>query len=323
MSEVFDNVCTPKPCLVGPEAGPELLNEHFGRRSAVRFLRDEKLGGMVAQLTAGDSVATVALRGAQVLRWSSGSTTDGLLWLSPDATLANDKPVRGGVPICWPWFGVHPTDTSAPSHGFARTASWCVASTAVSDDATCLSLQLSESAKKNAHLPDGAHVVFDVRLGRELKMSLTVVNTGVKPIHMTEALHTYLRVGDISTIRIRGLENKPFLDQLSERAGNSEPHTITFDGEVDRIYNNTAGVVNIDDPKLNRTLRVRKEGSQSTVIWNPWREKAERLGDIGPDGFREIVCVEAGNIGCDEVVVPVGGVHRLGTSISMHPLCSR
>ncbi len=319
MTTVFDNVTTGRPCLVGPQAGLEQLNDTFGRLSAVTFAHDTQLDGMVAHLRADQGHAIVALRGAQVLQWHPTPTSQDVLWLSPTAKLSQEKPLRGGSPICWPWFGAHPNDPAAPSHGFARMAEWCVAATTVSDDATSLNLQLSKANAQTPYWHDDIHVSYEIRLGQTLQMTLTVVNTGNQALEFSEALHTYLHVGDIADVRICGLENKSYYDQVLKSRFKATSSPLKIEEEADRIYHGTHNAVRIEDDNLKRKITLQKEGSASTVVWNPWIDKAERLGDLGPDGYRKMLCVETANIGEDATLLKPGGVHRISTTLAVEP----
>ena len=319
--EVLDNVTTQRPCLAGPDVGADQLNNHFGRSRAVKFIRDEMLDGIVVQLAAGMDRASVALRGAQVLSWLPTVTTDDVLWLSPQRNRSTGKPIRGGSFVCEPRCSAHHGDDEGQSSGVNHHAEWCVASTGVSKEATCISLQLTQAMKAQMGWPEDAHVAFDVRLSHNLEMTLTVVNTGPGVMRINEALRTYLRIGDIATARIQGLENRSFVDHVTQNCDDGlESHSIAFDGEIDRVYHNSPDALKVEDPKLGRVLRLRSEGSHSTAIWNPWSDKAEHLGDFGPNGFREMVCVEMANAGSRAILLKPGVVHRMTATVSVQTL---
>jgi glucose-6-phosphate 1-epimerase len=276
-------------------------------------------GGEVAKLTSPFGSAVVALKGAQVLSWSPAHSGE-VLWLSPNADLGALKPARGGIPICWPWFGAHGRINGAPSHGFARTATWTVVAASADTERPALKLALEVAPGARADWGHGARAELTVRLGRELAIELQTLNRGSDDFTLTEALHSYFRVGDIAAATIRGLENRMFVDQLENGQFRREAGEIVIDAEMDRIYQETPDSVVIVDASLKRRITVTKHGSLSTVVWNPWIEKSARLGDLGPDGYRAMLCVETANAGQDAVTLAPGGRHRLAVEIAVEGL---
>lgn len=294
------------------------LDARFGLPGALAFA-DSALGGVVAEMHAAErgSRATVALKGAQVLSFSTPDLGD-VLWLSPLARLDTAKAVRGGIPVCWPWFGAHAAQPTRPAHGFARMARWTVLDTAAREATSVLRLSLDGSDG-----PDGAAAGYEnlgatleIVLGADLTITLTTHNRGRDAVAVTSALHTYFSVGDIGLTSVDGLGERPFIDQLDGGQRKREAGLVRFDGELDRIYQDTPDAVSIVDAARVRRIGIAKRGSQSTVVWNPGPAKAERLGDLGPDGYRRMVCVETANAGADVVVLPPGAEHALTAIIS-------
>ncbi len=289
------------------------LNARFAAGDAVRF--DERLGGCVAGLRVADHTAVVALQGAQVLSFVPSGLGEAL-WLSPVARLGSGKAVRGGIPVCWPWFGPHPHEASKPAHGFVRARNWSVVEVAGDGDEARIVLAFEDFDERlEALWPHKAALQLEVSLGETLRVALTTRNTGVAPFLFTQALHTYLRVADITDVRVEGLEGSPYIDQL--RAGRvcKSSRPIVIDGEVDRIYQDTADRVRVHDGEKGRVIEIAKTGSRSTVVWNPWIEKSARLGDMGEDGYRRMVCVETANAGRDAVTLDPGAYHTLSLDI--------
>lgn len=287
------------------------LNERFARAGAISF--KERSGGLVVELVAGQARAVVALQGAQVLSYVPAEQQD-VLWLSPAAQLGTGKAVRGGVPICWPWFGPHPCEPSRPAHGFVRTLLWDVRD--VHTDGESCAVRLAPDARLIAAEGVPAMVELEVLLSDNLKLTLVTTNLGQEPLRLTQALHTYLAVGDIAQTAVRGLENRPFIDKLAGGARGVDGGPIHIDGEIDRIYQETPGTVVVEDGQRARSIVLNKTGSHSTVVWNPWAAKAERLGDMGPDGYRRMVCVETANAGDDVATIAPGGTHALSVTIT-------
>jgi D-hexose-6-phosphate mutarotase len=245
-----------------------------------------------------------------------------VVWLSRFARFAPGKSIRGGVPVCWPWFGPHATDPALPAHGFARTVPWEVTATRELDDgATEIALALVETEQTRAMWPHRAGVSLRVTVGAALEIALTTRNRDDRALVIGEALHTYFQIGDIADIRIRGLEGCDYLDKAgggSVRRRQDGP--VVFTEETDRIYVNTEAECVIEDARLQRRIRVAKSGSRSTVVWNPWTAKADKMGDFGPDGWRGMVCVESANAADNVVSIAPGATHRLAVRYAVEAL---
>lgn len=290
------------------------LNAQFGVANRITF--ETRFGGPVAVLTTPAAFAVVAIQGAQVLSYVLNGQPD-VLWRSPLAQLGTGKAVRGGIPVCWPWFGPHPVDAARPAHGFVRAAPWRVESTA-SGPAYC-EISFAFDASTTSLWEHRAMALLTVRVGDELKVSLETLNTGDSTILLTQALHTYLAVGDITKAAIKGLDERMFIDQLTGEQ-RRQAGDVTISGEVDRIYFGTIDRVTVRDPAQARAIGAGKSGSASTVIWNPWIAKSERLGDMGTDGYRHMVCVETCNAGPDVETLAPGGRHHISQSLRVLPL---
>jgi len=291
------------------------LNERFGQPGRLQFRREP---GNMAVLEVENELgsARIALQGAQLLSWTPRGQ-EPVVWLSPQAQLVAGKSARGGVPVCWPWFGPHPDGGALPSHGFARTAPWEVVATAsAADGGTELSLRLLRSEADTALWPHSTPLELWMRIGRELAMELRTRNIGTSPVTIGQALHTYFAVSDIRQVRILGLDGCDYLDKV---AGGRQRQSgaVVCSGETDRIYLDTEADCIIEDPGYRRSIRIAKSGSRSTVVWNPWIDKAAKLGDLGEDGYLRMLCVESSNAADDRVTLPPGGVHALGVNYSV------
>jgi glucose-6-phosphate 1-epimerase len=292
----------------------DTLNRRFGRPPAVTFA-NSPLGGPVVTLAIDGGHVMASLIGGQVLSWVAHGRER--LWLSPSARLDTGKPVRGGVPVCWPWFGPHPVDAQKPAHGFVRTRIWEVAE--VAGDAASPSVTLSYPTDDADLLiwPHECEARLTVTLceSAALELSLATENCGLVPMHVTAALHTYFRVTDIARARVEGLENRIFIDKLSAGARKVEPGAVRFVGEVDRIYLGDTDRIRLVDEAAGAAIEITSAGSRSAVVWNPWSAKAARLGDMGaPGAYREMVCIETANAGDDIVTVLPGERHTLRAS---------
>ncbi len=317
-------ICALKPVLganLEGQLGVSLgaLEARWGRTGAIRFA--ERYGGPVALLQAGGASAVVALQGAQVLSYVPAQQSE-VLWLSPVARLGTGKAVRGGVPVCWPWFGPHPSDPAKPAHGFVRARPWSVTGSAATKNRSRLVLAYDASPKdaspkSDADWPNRALAEIEVTLADTLTVSLSTENRGGIDLVLTQALHTYLAVGDIGAVTVAGLEGQRFIDQLAPGHMRMEQSPIGVACEIDRIYQESGGPVIVTDQKGARQIRIAKTGSRSTVLWNPWVEKSARLGDMGDEGYRHMLCVEAANAGNDTVTLAPGERHRLTTELSV------
>ena len=270
------------------------------------------LGGTIARLVHGNAQALVALHGAQVLNWTIDGI--GLLWLSPVARIRAGKGLRGGIPVCWPWFGDSP-DPGKPAHGFVRHREWQVVGTAAAGDGVSITLGTAATDADRALWPHHAEARLTVTLGAKLALALETRNTGPASFPLTQALHAYFRVSDIAAVSVTGLEGRSYLDKLDGFARKRQSGPIGFAGEVDRIYVGDTASITLEDGDNGRRLSIASAGSKSAVVWNPWTDKTARLGDMGsPDAFRQMLCIETANAGCDVVTLSPGAAHVLGVA---------
>jgi D-hexose-6-phosphate mutarotase len=206
------------------------------------------------------------------------------------------KAIRGGVPVCWPWFGVHPTNPKLPGHGYARITSWEVTSSEVlKDGAVCLALVLGPNELSEEHWPHKVGLMIEIIVGVSLIVKLTTLNQGSQKITYTEGLHTYFNIGDVSTTQIKGLEGIEYLDLTRSNMRLRQNGSIKLEGELGRIFLNTQAECVIEDHAFKRRIRIDKEGSLSTAVWNPGLATATTMDDLGGDGWRNMVCVEGAN----------------------------
>ena len=290
------------------------LEARWGRAPGVRF--EQRYDGTVAVLDAAGGTAVVALQGAQVLSWRPAGCGE-VLWLSPVAKLGTGKAVRGGIPICWPWFGPHLSDGKLPAHGFVRAASWQVAGSAASAGRATLVLAFETSEQTATAWPHRARAEVEITIGETLSIALTTENKSSSDITITQALHTYLEIGDVGDVSIGGLEGRAYIDQLKPDAKPLQCGPIAITAEIDRIYQASPDDVIVTDSARKRAIRVSKTGSASTVVWNPWIDKAARLSDMGENGHRRMVCVETANAGEDVVTLAPRARHRLFAELSV------
>lgn len=266
--------------------------------------------------------ATVVLQGAHLVHFAPAGE-DNWLWMSPLARFEKGVAIRGGVPVCWPWFG-DPGHNPAPvkslvdtdkAHGFARTALWSVDQLEELEEAVNLTLVLDAAGPPgNTPWQGQARVSLTLSFSPEdLTLALTTRNTGTGPLAITQALHTYLPTEQVSATRIRGLEGAHYLDTLDDWNPKHQEGTVTFDGETDRIYQ-AAPELHIHSP--DRTCRLASRGSASTVVWNPGPEKAARLSDFPDDAWTGMLCVETANAADDYRELQPGASHTLSATLT-------
>lgn len=233
--------------------------------------------------------AVIALQGAQVLEFQPAQQPE-LLWLSPRARFASGYSIRGGIPLCLPWFGPHPSQANAPKHGLARLRDWQLQS--ARPEGEDLQLRFVLNADAEPTFPHPWRAELTVMLGQALDLTLTLHNTGDQPFDCTWAFHSYLAVADLQTAKVRGLSDCTYLDNTANLAPRQQAGAVTFGGEVDRVYTGVDGQQQL----IGETpVRLSGKACDSVVVWNPGPELAARITDIGPH-YGEFVCVERGAV---------------------------
>ena len=286
------------------------LNQQFGLAEKLTFSTTES-GMPIALVTTSLCQAGITLQGAQVYSWVPAGEQE-VIWLSRQAKFAAGKSLRGGVPICWPWFGPHPTRTELPAHGFARTVDWAVHSSQLHDDQrVTIVFELTLDDRLRAMWPQACKAQLRVTLGNSLELELQTTNTGTAAFEIGEALHTYFSVGDVREVRVTGLEDTVYFDKVDNFAQKRQSGPVTIDQEVDRVYVDTSAECVIHDASLQRRIHIQKSDSQSTVVWNPWQAKADAMGDMGEQGHLGMLCVESANALQNTVKVAPGQTHTL------------
>lgn len=259
------------------------------------------------------ATARIALHGGHIMDWTPAGE-DAVLYMSPEAVIELGKPIRGGIPICWPWFGLHPTDAAKPPHGFVRTQMWQLEEVVSGADRLDVVLSLSSSEETMAIWPHEFSLQLRVSIGAQLEATLVVRNPGSAPWTMSGALHTYFCVADVTKADVRGLHGTQFIEGRLSPEKRLQKGSVKIDQEVDRVYLSDAAV-EVEDTVGGRTLVIEKAGSRSTVVWNPWIEKSKRLSDLPDNDYPRFLCIETTNAGEDAVTVQPGGTHRLTTRI--------
>jgi D-hexose-6-phosphate mutarotase len=303
------------------------LNDRYAIPFKLRFKQVDEAAGdslLSVDITNAHASASICLQGGQVLSWQPVSTAEPVLWMSKDAQFAAGKSIRGGIPVCWPWFGAHGSESSFPAHGFARTQAWQVKGTRSLDDgSTELSLTMPIAAVAHSMWPQQAQLDMLINVGASLKIALITRNLSEVDFSITEALHTYFQVSDVTQIHVDGLDSVHFHDKAAGWVEGDQVDTIEFKSEVDRVYVNSMQRCSIVDPALKRSIHIAKLGSQSTIVWNPAAARAAQMGDLGKDdasGWKSFVCVESGNALENAITVAAGKSHTLAVEYRVESL---
>jgi D-hexose-6-phosphate mutarotase len=266
-------------------------------------------------ITTGRSTAEIYLHGAHIIGFQKNGEPP-LLFLSRLSQFAAGKPIRGGVPVCFPWFGQREGDVI---HGFARITEWDLIETAATPDGGVTVRFRLPSTAANAAWP-AYRAEFVVAVTDRLAMELIATNESAdRNFDFEDCLHTYFAVGDILDVSIAGLKGAHYLDKTDKSARKLESaDAIRITAETNRVYPDTPGTVEIRDAKFRRTIRVDKSGSAATVVWNPWT--TQLMPDFDPAEHRQMVCVESGNVGQNKLSLAPGKTAGLKVVLSSRPL---
>jgi glucose-6-phosphate 1-epimerase len=264
----------------------------------------------------------VAAQGAQLLSYRRHGEPP-LIWLSDQARYLRGQGVRGGVPVCWPWFGDLQRNPpavqamvqgAAPFHGLVRTLDWQLLDVQQAGGQVSLSLGLE--------LPDGlpgwphaASVRLEICLGDDLQLQLSTRNTGSTPLAISQALHSYFAVSDVRQVRVRGLDGCGYIETLEDWAPRVQQGDLQFSGETDRIYHGLPATLLLEDPQWQRRVLLASSGSSSAILWNPWIDKSQRLTQFDADAWQGMLCIETANVLDDHVLLPPGAEHVLGLRV--------
>jgi glucose-6-phosphate 1-epimerase len=277
----------------------------------LRFIKSEH-GFIYAEIDNARAHATVSTYSGQVLSYRPKGRQHDLLFLSDKAYYEEGKAIKGGIPVCWPWFGADPENQGRPAHGFVRNRQWQVTgSESLADGATRIVMSVSDSDATRALWPHPFRLDIEVTVGDSLRLELVTHNTGKHAITISQALHTYFRVGDIDRVSVLGLDGLPYIDKTRDAARMTQTGPLTISAEVDRIYTDVTADLTIDDASLGRKIVIASSGCSTAVVWNPWVEIAASMADLDDDDYRRMLCVETANAGPETVDIAAGGAYRL------------
>lgn len=266
------------------------LKQRYANLDGVKLSAQEN-GLISVQLVNNYGTINIYLQGAQLTSYYPVNGKE-VIWLSESANLLPNKPIRGGAPICWPWFGQHPTSNTLPQHGFARTSLFqleTINHNQQGDSDIVLKLESNENTLQLWPYQFELYVCFN--LGKNLTISVTTKNTSDNQIPLTQAIHTYFRVSNILETQVSGFEQCEYFNKIANETSKQNEKILVVTKEIDRIYYQNNAQVELQDK--NNTLMLQHQGSDSTVIWNPWQTNAKSMNDFDDDGYQQMLCVES------------------------------
>lgn len=290
----------------------EQLNQQHSIDKHLTF-RQGKGGLAMISVTAPRAIATISLHGGQVLSYTPVECDHDLLFVSNNAYFQNDKAIKGGAPICWPWFAAHAEDEALPFHGFVRNQAWQVCATECRDNGdVVITLVFNDTEQTRKLWPYSFELRQVITVGESLGIGLVTINTGSQTFSLTQAIHTYFSVGDITQVKVTGLEDKPYLDKVEQFTVKNQAGPITVNQEVDRIYQQVDSPLVIHDAVYNRNIHIEHTGSATAVVWNPWMEISEQSQDLENDSYQHFICVETANAADNIITVESDESYTLG-----------
>ncbi len=270
------------------------------------------------RVTAPSASADIYLQGAQITAWQPVNGEE-ILFLSEHSHWQDGRAIRGGIPVCFPWFRSKVDDPKAPAHGFVRTKEWHLESVKVDGESVVVVCSTESDESTLRWWPHAFRLVHILSIGRSLQLQLLVTNTGQTSFSFEEALHSYFRVSRIEDVRIRGLDQITYLDNVDGNRAKTQSGDLIVAGKTDNAYTDVHGAAELIDQIWGRTIRTEKDNSATTVVWNPWQDGAAALSDLGDDEWRQFACVEASNILGSAILLERGKEHRMQATIRVVP----
>ncbi len=288
-----------------------ILNRRFGAPGRIAF-RSGQAGLPIVALVNPYGSCEVSLYGGHVLDYRPTGHLP-VLFTSKQAVYEPGKPIRGGIPVCWPWFGPC-QDKAQPQHGFARTLQWGLQATEYTADVTELRLTLSDSEQTRRTWPYAFDLTLRIWLDQSLNLALTTVNRDTRSFTLTQAFHPYFRVRQIMDATVHGLDNAPYSDLVTGLTA-TQKGLVNIRSETDRVYTPAELACVLHDPAIGRAIALTYSGAKRLVIWNPWIDKARTLSDFGDDEYTRMLCIEPANTADDAVTLAPGEQHTLSLAI--------
>ncbi|MGA3132676.1 MAG: D-hexose-6-phosphate mutarotase [Terracidiphilus sp.] len=296
----------------------DALNRQFGIPGLARLISGN--GGLSKLVVNAKSAsAEIYLHGAQVTSWQPVGAEE-VIFLSGHSHWEDGHAIRGGIPVSFPWFRAKADDPKAPAHGFVRTREWQLDSVIAKEDGSVIAVFSTEGdASTRRWWPHEFRLALRITIGSTLGLELTATNKGSAPFSFEEALHTYFRVGQAASVRVRGLNGVSYLDNVDQNREKTQSGDLVLTGTTDNAYLSIQSAAELVDPVLCRTVRTEKGNSRTTVVWNPWQRGAASLSDLGEDEWQQMTCVEASNILSCAVQLGPGEDHTMRANLCVAP----
>ena len=293
----------------------DALNERHAIAGMARVVAGQ--GNLLkVEITSRAAAAEIYLHGAHVTSWQPAGSEE-IIFVSKQSRWEDGRAIRGGIPVCFPWFRGKGDNPQAPAHGFVRTRAWELSSIEEKQGSVVVTLSTESDEASRRWWPYEFRLMHRITVGAELKLELIVTNTGSTSLQFEEALHTYHRVGDVKEVRVAGLDGATYLDNMDGNREKLQSGDVILTRQTDNAYLNTGNAAEVIDPVLGRRIRTEKKNSLTTVVWNPWQEGAKALADLGDEEWQQMVCVEASNILANAVRLAPGEEHAMTAIITV------
>ncbi len=311
---------------MGNKINIQQLNADFGIADQIEFVAGK--GGLPCiQINNDKASALISVYAGQVLSFKPVSEVTDVMFISENAYFQDGKAIKGGIPICWPWFGAAPQletepenkqQPKVPDHGFVRNNYWSVLSAVVLDNGdTKIVLEFEDTEKTRDIWPYHFYLSLEIVIGDSLTLELLTRNTGSQAFSITEALHSYFNVGDATQVKVTGLEHTEYLDKKEDFVKVCQVGAITISEETDHIHTDIKHELIIDDPALKRKIKISSSGNKNVVVWNPWAKGSAEMTDLDNDDYKHFICLEIANAAADSVEILPDREYRIDANYSI------
>lgn len=295
----------------------EQLNADYGITDKVKFV-EGKGGFPIMEISNEYAKAAISVYAGHVLSFQPTDLAEDIMFVSSQAYYQDGKAMKGGVPVCWPWFGPDPESKGRSSHGFVRNRLWQmrdVVSTQSGETKVTMGLRDTEETRKIWDY--SFDLAIAITVGSSLTIELITRNTGDRSFSITQALHTYFKIGDINQVAVLGLENNTYIDKVDNNQQKTQAGTVTFDGECDRIYLDVPAELIIDDKALKRKIKITATNSNTAIVWNPGADIAKKMADLGDRDYLNFVCVETANAAKEIIQVAADDEYQMSANYAI------
>ncbi len=281
--------------------------EHLNREYGIKgHLKIDKGNGHLPFIFINNKRASaiISLHGAQILSYKPHREAEDLLFVSQNSWYEEGRAIRGGIPLCWPWFGPDPLNLKRPDHGFVRNGLWRILSTeASSDSVTKIVFQYENTEKSLEYWPQAFMLKLEVIISDTLSLNLITHNTGDHPFTITQAIHTYFNIGHINEVEILGLDKSTYRNKFDISGEHQQTGKLTFNAEVNRIHKNVEEYLYINDNAFNRKITITSNHNKTVVVWNPGANLPPNITDLESTDYQRFVCIESGNVSSDTIEI--------------------